>query len=100
MGLRELREDYDYAVPHKRYYGNVAHKEKSYAAYLFMKRMLDISLSLCGIIFLLPLLVLVAAWIKIEDPKGKIFSSKIGSVRTRYSFRCTNSDPWCPMLNN
>jgi lipopolysaccharide/colanic/teichoic acid biosynthesis glycosyltransferase len=92
MGLRELREDYDYAVPHKRYYGNVAHKEKSYAAYLFIKRMLDISLSLCGIMFLLPLLVLVAAWIKIEDPKGKIFfkQNRVGKDEVQfpmYKFR-------------
>ncbi|MCR8635916.1 sugar transferase [Paenibacillus radicis (ex Xue et al. 2023)] len=75
MSLRELREDYeyDYAVPHKRYYGNATHKEKSDDAYLFMKRVLDISLSLFGIMFLLPLFVLVAVWIKLEDPKGKVF---------------------------
>jgi lipopolysaccharide/colanic/teichoic acid biosynthesis glycosyltransferase len=92
MSLRELREDYEYAVPQKRYYGNAAHREKSFDSYLFMKRMLDMVLSLLGIIFLLPLFVLVAAWIKLEDPQGKVFfkQNRVGRDEVQfpmYKFR-------------
>lgn len=73
MSLRELQEDYEYAVPQKTYYSNTAQGEKSFELYLFLKRTLDILLSLCGIVFLLPLFVIVALWIKLEDPKGKVF---------------------------
>ena len=41
--------------------------------YLFTKRAIDIVGSLLGLIFLSPLLLIVAILIKLEDPKGKIF---------------------------
>ena len=41
--------------------------------YLFTKRAIDIIGSLLGLIFLSPLLLIVAILIKLEDPKGKIF---------------------------
>ena len=44
--------------------------------YLFFKRAIDILGSLIGLIFLSPLLLIVAIAIKIEDPKGKVFFSQ------------------------
>lgn len=41
-------------------------------AYLFIKRTIDIILSLIGIILLLPVLLLIAILIKLEDKKGSI----------------------------
>ena len=44
--------------------------------YLICKRAIDILGSLAGLIFLSPLLLIVAIAIKIEDPKGKVFFSQ------------------------
>lgn len=44
--------------------------------YLFTKRAIDIICSLFGLVFLSPLLLVVAILIKLEDPKGKIFFSQ------------------------
>ena len=44
--------------------------------YLICKRAIDIIGSLVGLIFLSPLLLIVAIAIKIEDPKGKVFFSQ------------------------
>ncbi|MGG0457390.1 MULTISPECIES: sugar transferase [Bacillus cereus group] len=41
--------------------------------YLFMKRLMDIVGALCGLILLLPIFLIVALLIKLEDPKGPIF---------------------------
>nr|WP_237690700.1 sugar transferase [Paenibacillus caui] len=43
------------------------------AAYLIMKRILDILLSLFGLLVTLPVFLVVALLIKLEDPKGKVF---------------------------
>lgn len=43
------------------------------STYLFVKRLLDIVGSICGLIFLSPIMLLVAILIKLEDPKGPIF---------------------------
>ena len=40
--------------------------------YLFIKRSIDITCSLAGIIVLSPIFLIVAILIKIEDPKGRI----------------------------
>lgn len=60
--------------------------------YLFSKRFLDIVLSLIGLIFLLPVFILVAIGIKIEDKNGPVFFSqtRVGknqSEFTMYKFR-------------
>ena len=44
--------------------------------YLFLKRTMDITGALIGLILLSPLFILVALAIKIEDPKGTIFFSQ------------------------
>ncbi|OIJ22477.1 multidrug MFS transporter [Anaerobacillus alkalidiazotrophicus] len=45
--------------------------------YLFMKRMMDIVGSLFGLLLLLPLFMIVAVIIKIEDPKGGVFFKQV-----------------------
>ncbi|PRT33510.1 sugar transferase [Bacillus wiedmannii] len=42
-------------------------------SYIFMKRLIDIVGSFCGIILLLPVFIIVAICIKLEDPKGPVF---------------------------
>ncbi|MCW1238824.1 sugar transferase [Bacillus sp. C11] len=42
-------------------------------SYIFMKRLIDIVGSFCGIIILLPVFIIVAICIKLEDPKGPVF---------------------------
>ncbi|CEQ10458.1 capsular polysaccharide biosynthsis protein [[Clostridium] sordellii] len=44
--------------------------------YLFLKRLVDIIGSLIGIILLLPIFIIVAVSIKLEDPKGTVFFSQ------------------------
>ncbi|NWQ41094.1 sugar transferase [Bacillus sp. EB106-08-02-XG196] len=44
--------------------------------YLFIKRLVDIVGSLCGIIFLGSLFLIIAILIKVEDPKGTVFFSQ------------------------
>ena len=66
-------------------------------SYLRMKRLMDIVGSLLGIIFLLPIFLIVAILIKIEDPKGPVFFKqvRIGKAETEfrmYKFRSMVSD--------
>ncbi|WP_307449371.1 MULTISPECIES: sugar transferase [unclassified Paenibacillus] len=75
------------------------------AYYLFVKRACDISLSLLGILFLLPLFILVSVIIKLEDPKGSIFFKQIRigkneKLFTMYKFRSmiTNAEQLLPEL--
>nr|WP_088325837.1 sugar transferase [Bacillus cereus] len=46
-------------------------------SYIFMKRLIDIIGSFCGIIILLPVFIIVAICIKLEDPKGPVFFKQI-----------------------
>ncbi|MGE6375504.1 sugar transferase [Peribacillus muralis] len=66
-------------------------------SYLRMKRIIDIIGSLIGIIFLSPVFLLVAIFIKIEDPKGPVFFKqvRVGKAETEfemYKFRSMVSD--------
>lgn len=45
--------------------------------YLFMKRLIDIAGALCGLILLSPIFIIVAIYIKREDPKGPILFKQI-----------------------
>ncbi|TXK83695.1 sugar transferase [Paenibacillus sp. N3.4] len=98
MGLRELQEEFEYVRPQKGFYATssaskqAARSGKSLTSYLFIKRMLDIVLSLIGILFLMPLFMIVALWIKIEDSKGSVFfkQDRVGKDETlfaMYKFR-------------
>ncbi|ENH98101.1 priming glycosyltransferase [Gracilibacillus halophilus YIM-C55.5] len=60
--------------------------------YLFMKRMMDICLSIIGLILLSPIFIITAILIKIEDPKGPILfnQNRVGKLEKQfkmYKFR-------------
>ncbi|UJF34317.1 sugar transferase [Paenibacillus hexagrammi] len=73
--------------------------------YQFAKRVSDISLSLLGICFLSPILLIVAIMIKAEDSKGPVFFKQIrvgkdGKEFGMYKFRSmvTNAEALLPEL--
>ncbi|QJA09405.1 sugar transferase [Romboutsia sp. CE17] len=75
-------------------YGGVLHPVnlRENKLYLFLKRVIDIVGSLCGLIILSPVFLIVAILIKLEDPKGKIFFSQErnglnGKIFNMYKFR-------------
>lgn len=66
--------------------------KKSQLVYLKIKRLLDILCSLLGLILLIPVFLVVAVMIKIEDPKGSIIYKqerigRSGRVFMLYKFR-------------
>ena len=52
----------------------------------YLKRIIDVDLSLCGIIVLSPVLLLIALWIKL-DSKGPVFfrQKRVGKGKTHFS---------------
>lgn len=52
----------------------------------YLKRIIDVVLSLCGIIVLSPVLLLIALWIKL-DSKGPVFfrQKRVGKGKTHFS---------------
>ena len=82
MSLRELQEEYEYYYPT----ATRSQGRKSITSYSFMKRTLDIILSLAGLIFLTPLFIVVAVWIKLEDPDGSVFfkQNRVGKDETLF----------------
>ncbi|WP_088042776.1 sugar transferase [Bacillus sp. EAC] len=60
--------------------------EKSFF-YVISKRLLDIVGSLVGLILLLPIFIIVAILIKIEDPKGPIFFSQVRVGKNNKEFK-------------
>jgi len=71
-------------------------KERNVIVFLFLKRMVDIMLSLCMIIIALPLFIFIAAGIKI-DSKGKVlFARTVFGLNGRefvfYKFRTMVTD--------
>jgi len=66
-------------------------------AYRMLKRAMDVAGGLAGILFALPVLVLIALLIKLEDPKGGVFFrqtrvGKNGKEFQMYKFRSMVSD--------
>lgn len=60
--------------------------------YLLAKRAFDVFASLAGIVLCLPVFVLIALWIKLEDPKGSVLFKQIrvgknGVPFSMYKFR-------------
>lgn len=89
-------------------YNNANYTEyKKSKLYEITKRLMDISLSLIAIIFLMPIFIIVAIAIKIEDPKGKIiFTQERNGVYPTtfkmYKFRSMvhNAEELLEELNN
>ncbi|PEW80738.1 UNVERIFIED_ORG: lipopolysaccharide/colanic/teichoic acid biosynthesis glycosyltransferase [Bacillus cereus] len=65
--------------------------------YLFIKRLMDMFGASCGIVLLLPVFIIVAILIKLEDPKGPVFFKQIrvgkdGREFGMYKFRSMVTD--------
>lgn len=65
--------------------------------YLLAKRLIDIIGAMCGLLVLLPLFLIVALCIKLEDPKGPVFFKQIrigkdGKEFYMYKFRSMVTD--------
>ena len=62
----------------------------------FVKRMLDVILSLCGLVILSPMFLLLAVWIKLDSPGPVFFKQKrVGKNKTYFSilkFRTMRTD--------
>ncbi|MCM3216413.1 sugar transferase [Niallia taxi] len=66
-------------------------------SYLVLKRVLDCICSIIGLLVLIPVFIIVALIIKIEDPKGKVFFKQIRVGKNEkefymYKFRSMASD--------
>lgn len=61
-------------------------KPKAGIIYLFLKRVLDFTASLIGLILLSPFFLIIALAIKIEDPKGKVFYSQVRCGKDNKTF--------------
>lgn len=70
--MQKLPEDYEAVLP-KLYMLHTEERKKESESYLIIKRIIDIFLSALGLLVLMPLFVVVAILIKLEDPKGKVF---------------------------
>jgi lipopolysaccharide/colanic/teichoic acid biosynthesis glycosyltransferase len=89
--MQKLPEDYEYVLP-KLYMLHAKEETKNSESYLVMKRLIDIFCSALGLLVLLPLFAVVAALIKLEDPKGKVFfrQNRVGKDEKQfpmYKFR-------------
>lgn len=65
--------------------------------YLLIKRVIDVVASIIGIILTSPIMLVVAIFIKLEDPKGKVFFSQVRngaypSTFKMYKFRSMYED--------
>ena len=56
-------------------------------AYLYLKRLIDITASLCGLLILSPIFLLIALAIKAEDPAGSVFYSQSRIGRNGVPFK-------------
>jgi lipopolysaccharide/colanic/teichoic acid biosynthesis glycosyltransferase len=89
MGLSDMEVTVKGGQP---YTQNAAVVHKDYALYAVAKRLADVFLSLGGLIFLTPLILIVSILIKVEDPKGAVFFKQIrvgkdGKPFKMYKFR-------------
>ncbi|MBP1993984.1 sugar transferase [Paenibacillus eucommiae] len=70
----------------------IQRSSRTLQAYLWMKRLMDVVLVSIGIILLMPIFVMIALLIKLDDPKGVVFfyqmrSGKDGKPFRMYKFR-------------
>lgn len=89
--MQKLPEDYEAVLP-KLYMLHTEERKKESESYLIIKRIIDIFLSALGLLVLMPLFVVVAILIKLEDPKGKVFfrQTRVGKNEKQfpmYKFR-------------
>ncbi|CDN45264.1 sugar transferase [Paenibacillus sp. P22] len=77
MSLNPNRKEAEAVLESSAYYSSYAAENKrNLTGYLMMKRAMDIVAASIGLIFLMPVFLLLAIAIKIEDPKGPVFFSQ------------------------
>jgi lipopolysaccharide/colanic/teichoic acid biosynthesis glycosyltransferase len=87
MSMEKLPDDYEAVMPGTTFYMPYGTKQmQDKTSYLVTKRLLDIVLSAVGLIILLPLFVVVAVLIKLEDPKGTVFFKQIRVGKNEKTF--------------
>ncbi|SEN61175.1 sugar transferase [Paenibacillus sp. OV219] len=64
-----------------------AERTTNFSFYLMMKRVMDVIGAMLGLIFLIPLFIVIAIIIKIEDPSGPIFFYQVRVGKNEKSFR-------------
>ncbi|NBD26334.1 sugar transferase [Paenibacillus sp. T1] len=62
-------------------------KDGDLVSYTVVKRLIDITGALLGLLFFLPLFMLVALLIKLEDPKGSVFFYQVRIGKNEKPFR-------------
>lgn len=67
-------------------------EDDEHSYYIFLKRFMDLVGACFGLLFLLPIFLLIGIWIKLEDPKGKVLYKqtrigKNGKPFIMYKFR-------------
>ena len=70
-----------------------ANLRKSKRIYEFLKRFIDISASISGLIIIIPILVIVAIAIKIESKEPVFFHKRELDLMDKH-LGCTNLDLW------
>ncbi|EXX91446.1 multidrug MFS transporter [Paenibacillus darwinianus] len=75
------------AIIHAHPFYPVAERAGTRGFYLTGKRGIDLAVSFAGLIFLVPLFVILAVLIKLEDPRGSVFFSQIRIGKDGRPFR-------------
>lgn len=84
------RQEVEVMIETNIYESNLADKKNRDQIYLSMKRITDFVGSLIGLILLIPLFLIIAAMIKLEDPKGPVFFKQLRvgkNEKTFYMFK-------------
>lgn len=77
MSLNPNRKEAEAVLESSGYYSSfTVENKRNFTGYLMLKRAIDIVAASVGLILLLPIFLLLAIAIKIEDPKGPVFFSQ------------------------
>ncbi|WP_442952829.1 sugar transferase [Paenibacillus sp. Soil522] len=86
--MAQQRNDAKIALETNVYNASVAIEHKrNLRAYLITKRAMDIIAAFIGMVFLIPLFIVVAILIKIEDPRGPVFFHQVRIGKNETPFR-------------
>lgn len=92
MALSKSIDNHSYNVDIGKNFSELNREIENRKIYYFFKRFMDIAGSLYGIIFLSPVFLIIALFIKIEDPNGKVIFQQVrvgknGKLFHIYKFR-------------
>jgi lipopolysaccharide/colanic/teichoic acid biosynthesis glycosyltransferase len=88
MGMTPPRNDAEITLETNAYNSSLAREHtRNLRAYLMTKRAIDIIAAFIGMVFLIPLFIVVAILIKIEDPRGPVFFHQVRIGKNETPFR-------------